>query len=265
MNIEDWPELIMSFGPYAVLVLFALWIAPRQLKICRSLEPGFDKSLSGCIAGGAWLVVVSMVTYVVVNWTPNRVYDGTIGLLSENMEVIPIPHGKVDIYVKSNDVGTHSKKNIWGYALVTKNRIDESSCATFNVSWKDENNDYYEVDYEISLSDLITGQHTPISPPSPQHTNDRFVHHNGKWVNNAPCIETHQRSVGFFKTAYASDLSELRNISIQLQSNNKIKRGKARYRLRRLSNKDLHRLKSMVPNGSQALDVIRKIIAKNSR
>jgi hypothetical protein len=82
-EIKDSAELLITYGPYAVLALFALLIAPHLTKQCLKIaDKGFNKKFSGSIAIGAWLVVLSMVAYITIAWTPNIVYLGKIGRLT---------------------------------------------------------------------------------------------------------------------------------------------------------------------------------------
>lgn len=263
-DVKDGAELLLSYGPYAVLALFALLIAPLLTRQCIKIEgEGFDKKLSGGIACGSWLVVVAMITFVTLTWPPTEVHDGTIGILDSNMEVVSIPHTEVDIYIKSNDVGTKSRKNTWNYAMLVKNRIEnKNKCARFNVSWNGENDQYYEVDYQVHLSDLIAEHDLQIPLPTPEANNDKFVYLDGKWSNKIRCVGRQVSAGGFFRTAYAANPPSLNTISQQLQSSNKITRGKGRDNMEGLSKHELMQLKKLVPPNSNAKNVINKELAR---
>jgi len=262
MDIKEWPELIMSFGPYAVFVLFALWIAPRLLKECYKQEAGFDKKLSGCIAGGAWLVVVSMVTYILFSWPPTKVYDGRIAILDERMEVFTFPPSKEDLYVKIGSGGP-SNINAWDYALIVK--ADEiknkNTCAIFTINWISKDNEEHAVDLEVPLRDLMESLNFNFEYQNHSSEGDVFFFRDGKWTSQGSCGEAKQAEYGFFRVAYA-DHTPMHSISQGLQSTNKVTRSKARKGMRRLSVKELNQLIGMVPSGSSANNVINKELAR---
>jgi hypothetical protein len=82
MDPRTWVDQLFTYGPYAVLALFVLWVAPAQLKAFRQ-TPHADstqRAVSGLIAIGCWLIVFLMVGYIYLHWPPRKVYLGSLGV-----------------------------------------------------------------------------------------------------------------------------------------------------------------------------------------
>lgn len=264
-SVANGAQLLELYGPYAVLALFALLIAPYLTKQCyRIQEEGFNKKLSGGIACGSWLVVVSMVIYITFNWTPTKVYSAGIGKFDQGMKVTPVqPDGNsnVKIYVKTKTDTIHSKQNRWGYALIVgRGGIEnKNECATFSISWEDKNKE--AVDLDVPLSDLIESRHLKFKFLNHISEGDAFIYHDGKWTSKGICGQEVRAEHGFFKTAYA-DHNPLHKISQGLQSSNSVTRAQARKKMRRLNKNELSQLRGMIPPGSSAQKVVNKELAR---
>jgi len=149
---QEWPELILKYGPYAVLALFAIWVAPRQTKIfldSQSKEPA-KVILSAGIAAFCWVIVAGMSWYVYDNWPPRKTYLGMLGY-----------HGDAVTFVSLEDrllmSGTlRGQLLAWRYAVV-----DDNSGATedqefhFAYVWGPEPNDFTE--YALTKKGLKAG------------------------------------------------------------------------------------------------------------
>lgn len=260
-EIKDGAELLITYGPYAVLALFALLIAPHLTKQCLKIAgKGFNKKLTGSIAIGAWLVVLSMVAYITIAWTPNMVYLGKIGKLTPEMTVFSDAPSSVDLFIKNDgDVGG---KNSWNYALITNQRINnKNECAAFTINWT-TNDQTHAVDFEVPIKVLIAGKNLKMKIKDQNTEGDVYevyIYRDGAWSTKGTCEEnTVAINTGFIKTAYAADSENLKKISTGLQSNNSATRSKARKEMRRLNKDELSQLRDMVPSGSNAQKVVDK-------
>jgi len=265
-NVESGAALLISYGPYAVLALFALVIAPYLTKQCYRIKgKGFNKILSGSIACGAWLVVVAMVAYITIAWAPDKVYIGKIGKLDPAMNVFSDPPTGTELFIKND--GDRGGKNAWGYALISSKNIEnKNNCAAFTVSWTVGKTEH-SVDFEVPVSVLMTGQNIKVSfkshGPNQNTEGDVFIYRDGNWSTKGRCEkEIVEASPGFFRTAYAADQATLNKISSGLQSSNSATRSQARKKMRRLSKSELKQLKGMLPPGSSAQNVVNKELAR---
>jgi hypothetical protein len=75
VEAEKWVNLLFTYGPYAVLALFALWVAPRQTKLFLGCvrDGAAARTLCGAVAAGSWLIVAAMVVLIWRSWPPDRV------------------------------------------------------------------------------------------------------------------------------------------------------------------------------------------------
>jgi len=255
-------ELLITYGPYAVLALFSLLIAPHLTKQCLKITgKGFNKKFSGVIASGAWLVVVSMVAYITLAWTPEKVYVGKIGRLTPEMGVFSDPPPSVELFIKNDgDVGG---KNSWGYALITDKLIkNKNECAAFTVNWTSEN-EAHAVDFEVPIKALMAGKNLHFTFGENNSEGDVYIYRDGVWSDKGSCEEdVIVFNTGFIKTVYAADANSIKKIGTDLQSNNSATRSKARKDMRRLTKDELSQLRGMVPPGSSAQKVVNKEIAR---
>ena len=60
MDINSWIELLYKYGPYALLVLFVFWVAPKQTKLFLQCKEKDKKLLCGGFAVASWTVIVVM-------------------------------------------------------------------------------------------------------------------------------------------------------------------------------------------------------------
>src|SRR4051812_40148225 len=81
MDPRTWVDQLFTYGPYAVLALFVLWVAPAQLKAFRQGARGSptQQAVSGFVTIGCWLIVFAMVYYIYLFWPPRTVYLGSLG------------------------------------------------------------------------------------------------------------------------------------------------------------------------------------------
>ena len=63
MSPSDWVEPLFRYGPYAVLAVFALWIAPRQTKQAIDCigKGKLGLGLASTTTIVSWAIVVTMV------------------------------------------------------------------------------------------------------------------------------------------------------------------------------------------------------------
>ena len=81
MDPRSWVEQLFTYGPYAVLALFVLWVAPAQLKafLKGPHDSTAQRLVSAFVTVGCWLIVFAMVAYIYLFWPPRTVYLGSLG------------------------------------------------------------------------------------------------------------------------------------------------------------------------------------------
>lgn len=108
---------LVDYGPYALLALFLLIIAPKHTK--RFIEcQDTDKTkrrLLCTIASANWLVVFVMCTYIYINWSPLTAYQGTLGIHGEETVFYTIDPNS---YIATNEV--HDQLE-WVFAYISAN------------------------------------------------------------------------------------------------------------------------------------------------
>jgi len=143
MDPRSWVDQLFSYGPYAVLALFALWVAPTQLKAFRQVprENRVQQAVSGVITIGCWLIVFAMVGYIGRFWPPRTVYDGSLGTY---VGPVDFYSQEPDLYFSSHPV--HSNRVEWRYVIVTDSRLPDAKAAAddfrFSYQWGDGTDEY---------------------------------------------------------------------------------------------------------------------------
>jgi hypothetical protein len=145
MDPRTWGEQLLNYGPYAVLALFVLWVAPAQLKAFRESRQGdrTQQAVSGFVAIGCWLIVFVMVYYIYAFWPPRKVYLGTLGTH---------PAGALfnstspELFIVSHPVGNDGRLR-WDYVVVTDgHEITATDKFEFAFQWghsEEEHTDFY--------------------------------------------------------------------------------------------------------------------------
>ena len=132
MDPRSWVDQLFTYGPYAVLALFVLWVAPAQLKAFRQglRENRTQQAVSGFVAIGCWLIVFAMVYYIYLFWPPRTVYLGSFGVHRADAHFYPAaPSG--ELFVSSRPVGTGNRL-AWDYVIVT----DPHQTGDFNFAYQ---------------------------------------------------------------------------------------------------------------------------------
>lgn len=150
MDINTWIEVIYKYGPYALLVLFVFWVAPKQIKAfkdCAKDDKG-SRVLCGSFAVVSWMVIVLMTGYIFINWSSTEVYTGTLGKYEtqDNVEFYSVDQ---DSYVSTAFIsGTRME---WKFAVLADDSLqnDQQQYVTFTYRRKG-----MEYDHEILLADL---------------------------------------------------------------------------------------------------------------
>ncbi len=145
MDPTSWADLLFTYGPYGVLALFGLWIAPRQTKLFLSSDRQ-DKiahSLSGGIAAVTWLVVVGMVWFIYSSWPPKQVYEGEFGKHGEDTQFYP---SHPDFFIGTSSTAGGNRL-LWKFVIVTRTgKVGDEEVYSFTRSL---NGKFY--DYEIPV------------------------------------------------------------------------------------------------------------------
>ncbi len=142
-QLTDWVPLIFEFGPYAIWVIFALWIAPKLLRDFSKIEKSRreQRLIFGSITVGSWLVVAGLAVFITATWSIDKPYRGRLGFLEPTAKIYP---GNEHLYFSTQ--GTQGDRETWSYALVADHREIQSlgPCFQFTVYWNEnaEPNDY---------------------------------------------------------------------------------------------------------------------------
>lgn len=259
--IHELSRLLLSFGPYAVLALFALWIAPARTKEFISSKTGIEKKYCCGVATGSWLIVLGMVAYITINWSPKQVSTGSLGKLNPEMQILPTPPSEIDLFVKNEGSGNNpSGSNRWGYALIKGPEFKNlNACAAFTVFWTIDNKDH-TVDFEVPVKNLLSSNNIKFPFDLIDLTNTeegKVVNYiDGHWQETGLCYEENlSANLDFIKAAHAES-EKIQEISQNLQSDNSANRARARKHMRELSKNDLEKLQNEVPNNSRAYSVV---------
>ncbi len=256
-HVNDVTTLLWDYGPYAVLALFALWLAPRRTQVFMACSdaPAAKLKLRVCasIALTCWAVVGVMVWCIYSNWSPSRTFVGTLGVFGQNAEFIPTDG---DIYISVDGNRDQGLANlIWKYAVVVdrsaKNLGDKQFL--FRYYWKPhspENNLYAlklsqleqrSVNFKADKNDpsklLWDDDGDPKTLPVPYPV-----------VASTQAGTSHFADGLFISTAHAEermlDAARAQTLLNALDSSNRFFQAQAQDRLRTLSPTDLQRLLS---------------------
>ncbi|MGD8380257.1 MAG: hypothetical protein PVI37_04700 [Gammaproteobacteria bacterium] len=244
VNLQSWPDLLLSYGPYAILALFVLWVVPRSSKRMQAVTenaPPFMQATASAAVVISWVVVLAMVAYVLVKWSPVRVYSGQLGVLKQNEQIYPLDD---NIYVKVSGIEIPGRER-WQFVLVGKERnINRDGDADFTYYWGDGPNDY--TDYIIPIASIVDGapRKFRFTKKDPEKV---YRWENQRWeVAIGPIHTQSQNLFGPGWTAYAADQPpNLSKIRSELASPNRVLRAEGRKALRSLSDGQLAALKAM--------------------
>jgi len=239
MDPTNWVDLLFTYGPYAVLALFGLWIAPRQTKLLLSSnrEDKVAHYLCAGIATGTWLVAAAMVWFIYSSWPPKQVYEGSLGTYDENTQFYP---SHPDFFIATSSARGNNRLH-WKFAIVTRSgKIGDEEVYTFS---RNLNGVFY--DYEIPAKLLKERKLRLFSRP--ENPNSLFYDDDGD--RSTPAVEykpvyaattTTEPSPGWLD-AYAQENQE-RQVIQQLRSPNPFFRAQGRAKLRRMPPEELPRL-----------------------
>lgn len=253
LNIEAWPELLMEFGPYAVLILFALLVAPRASKRLRDVAEHAPKAVrmsAAAVVIGSWSVVLLMVVYVIFQWSPIRVYEGSLGVLSSQDKIYPLVD---NLYLKVE--GTQApKREKWAFVVVSReDALSDDQHIEFSHYWGTNDTNY--ADYVLPVSAIKNGAVREFRLVSSEQRKAGAIY---TWINNQWSLElasisepTTGDGINWGLNAYADtpqvkSKQQLQQIVTGLQSVNRVTQARARRDMRTLSNQQLQELKGMV-------------------
>ena len=144
MDPRDWVDQLFTYGPYAVLALFILWVAPNQTKIFLDCPREHPRRQLFCltVAAASWAVVLVMIGYISINWPPKVVYEGRFGTHDGVVEFLSVSDG---FFVSQKEI---NGRLYWSYVIIEKTLYDENQDFQFTHQWGLGINEYK--DYRIS-------------------------------------------------------------------------------------------------------------------
>lgn len=261
MDLSSWIETIFQYGPYALLVLFVFWVAPRQMQAFKECKPADKGSriLCGSFAVVSWGVIVAMTGYIFVNWSGTEVYMGTLGKYEtqDNVEFYTMDQGA---YVSTAFVSDTRME--WKFAVVADSQKgQQQEYVTFTYRRDGE-----EYDHDLLLKDLKANNlKLFVNTMAPE--NLLFDHDNNPATPLVPyqpqiayTANTKSFSIEHWFSAYALESDNPQDIIDALNSNNKFLRASARKKLRTLSLTSLKNMLDQTTTDSKANKQIAKEI-----
>lgn len=252
--MEVWPELLLRFGPYAVLALFLLLVVPRSSKYLANLDANTPKSVRMTATGAvvlSWGVVLLMVGYILLTWSPLRVHDGRLGVLEESESVIPMSER---LYVRAEGV-MQTPRDRWNFVLVAReDELEAAGTADFAYLWGDGDDEF--TIYRIPIEALARRE---VQDFGLTHKDPGAVYRwEGQEWRLASASGTESPGPRFNPgwAAYADDGRTLEEIRRMLVSPNRLVRIEARLGLRDLSDAELETLRGMTedPKALRAIE-----------
>ncbi|MCK5640157.1 MAG: hypothetical protein KAJ19_05150 [Gammaproteobacteria bacterium] len=254
INIEAWPELLMSYGPYAVLILFALVVAPRASKRVRDMAEHAPKAVhitTTAVMVGTWSIVLLLVVYILFQWSPTRVYVGNLGVLNSQDKIYPLVD---NMYLKVE--GTQApKREKWSFVIVSsQDALKDSQHIEFTHYWGASDDDY--TDYLLPVGAIQNGtvHDFRLLSPEQRQAGELYTWSDNQWrvalLTPEPSTEPlTKKGINWGWNAYADShqktQQELHELVIDLQSVNRAMQANARREVRTLSNEQLQELKEM--------------------
>ena len=148
-------EALYTYGPFAALALFALYVAPRQTKqfldCSGEQEPAAKLWLCGAVAGMTWLIVAALTWVIVTSWPPTEVYRGKLGI---HPKEVSIQSTCDELYISAREVGRDRFR--WQYAVVADKAADPDEEFTFSVTHS--LNEYAYDDETLTRAQLAAGR-----------------------------------------------------------------------------------------------------------
>lgn len=246
LNAEMWPELFLKFGPYAVLALFVLWVIPHTSKRLSGVTNNAPKSVQVCTTiavGISWAVVLLTVGYIVLKWSPVRVYHGQLGVLNESEKIVPVSDR---LYVRARGI-METRQERWEFVLVDReDDVDRAETADFVYFWGEGDDDYNV--YSIPVGTIVDRQVKKFSFVPGQPT-EFYTWRDDDWQLASSTAAGGQRREHAFDlgwNAHADDADDLERLSQMLDSPNRLVKVEARMELRKLSDEELEMLERTV-------------------
>jgi hypothetical protein len=153
MDPRSWVDQLFTYGPYAVLALFVLWVAPAQLKAFLQGPRGspVQQVVSGFVTVGCWLIVFAMVAYIYLFWPPRTVYLGSLGIHPGEAQ---FASRAPKLFLTARHMGGNRLR--WDYVVVSDagpgGTGSDDEAFEFTYQWTlDPNN---QADFALSRSDL---------------------------------------------------------------------------------------------------------------
>lgn len=241
VNLEVWPELIFKFGPYAILALFVLWVAPRASKRMQALTKTAPKAVrisATLTLFASWAVVLVMVGFVLFKWSPVQVYDGELGVFKQSAKIYALDD---NLYVKVEGTEAPNREK-WHFVLVDRERaLKDSDFADFTYFWGKQDHEY--TDYSIPLNVILAGEVKDFRFTRTD-AEAAYVWQEGNW--KVASVVTEQDRIGFNWHWDAHAAANLQELAEQLAAPNRVVRAKARKDLRSLSDQELQQMQQSV-------------------
>jgi len=149
MDPQNWPDLVYTYGPYALLPLLLLWVAPRQTKqflACKK-EDRVKQALCAGVAIACWAAGFVAAGYVILRWPPKEVYAGSLGIHKDPAKFIAVDPG---FFVQRTALPDGAERSTWDYTVVTNNPAEDREFR-FTLQWDEDLEHYIDCIMPLSL------------------------------------------------------------------------------------------------------------------
>ncbi|MDH5184123.1 MAG: hypothetical protein OEX12_09565 [Gammaproteobacteria bacterium] len=185
----------------------------------------------------SWAVVLVMVGFVLFKWSPVRVFDGELGVLSHTAKIYPLDD---NLYMKVEGTQAPNREK-WNFVLVDRERaLDESDFADFTYYWGSKEHEY--TDYSIPLKIILAGKVKNFRFTR-REAEASYIWTDGDW--KVASTEAVEKPFAFNWHWHANADKGLQELAEKLASSNRVVRAKARKELHSLSESGLKQLEGM--------------------
>jgi len=160
MDPNTWVDTLYTYGPYAALALFTLYVAPTQTKTFLDCKADDRTKLAICggIAALSWLIVVALIWFLLVSWPPKKVFVGDLGVHPAGSRFLAVSD---DLYLGSKSHGTSGgdsdfQRLTWNYVIVLDQSAKSNAVFRFTYFYGAGELDYRDI--KITRADLQQGR-----------------------------------------------------------------------------------------------------------
>lgn len=235
------PSLILTYGPYALVVFFSI-IASRETGKFMKMETltKLKTYTALTIVTVCWGITLASTVYVFMHWPPKTVIVGSLGTFDEGVEFYS-NRGK--IYISSSK--ERNRKQYWEFVAVadTNNPFCDANPLGFTMTIEKENGEEVSKDFDLPASVLEKGSiWFRQDDKDPLMLRYRQGKENDKYAPYPYCSIEKKREKGLFSfmDAYAEDRPRVdEELILDLSSSNRHYQANGRLQMRSIESGEL--------------------------